>query len=105
MSAKKKDDSEPSDKADLIRNHKTKKLRVRKLQKEARLIITKEFTSLLSKQQAMETQDRKIPADFNVTSFAVDKVPKGAYRSILAKLLRFVASLDLNPCKVDQFIF
>ncbi len=53
----------------------------------------------------METQDRKIPADFNVTSFAVDKVPKGAYRSILAKLLRFVASLDLNPCKVDQFIF
>ena len=53
----------------------------------------------------METQDHKIPADFDAASLVVNKVSKGAYRRMLAKLFRFIASLDITLCKVDQFIF
>jgi hypothetical protein len=48
LERKKKDNAETSDKADHIRNHKVKKLRVRKLQKEVRFIITGKLSSSLS---------------------------------------------------------
>jgi hypothetical protein len=60
---------------------------------------------LYQKQKAMETLNTKILVNFKAMPIAANKVPGGVCMRMLLKVIRFVASVNLATCKVDQFIF